>query len=178
MISDWIVVPTTGKKYRVVETRHDFLDARYICAQYGGHLPEPRNESENNLLLGLTSSSTMFYLGMTDDKTEGNWTWESDGTYVTWTNWMVYEDEAEPDGGEAENCATKIKDRKESFSFSLIVTCFISLTLYFIFFYILLNEQMCQGLVFIMSTMASGRPRTFIGQLVKGVKKPSHGKVR
>ena len=91
--------------------------------------------------------------------------------------------------GEAENCATKIKDRKESFSFSLIVTCFISLTLYFIFFYILLtnfyvyslitfNEEMCQGLVFITSTMASGRPRTFIGQLVKGVKNPSHGKVR
>ena len=84
------------------------MEAQDNCAQNGGHLPEPRNESENNLLDGLTSTSVMFYLGMTDKMTEGNWTWETDGTSVTWTNWMMYGAEAEPDGGEAENCAVML----------------------------------------------------------------------
>ena len=85
------------------------MEARDNCAEYGGYLPEPRNESENKNLEDLTSSSSMFYLGLTDEKTEGNWTWETDGTSVTWTNWMMWRYRAEPDGGEAQNCAVMMK---------------------------------------------------------------------
>ena len=118
IVSDLIEDPTTGKKYLVGEKQHNFLTSRIKCSRYGGHLPEPRNEHENNFLDKLTPNSNKFFLGMTDAETEGDWVWRTDSTSVTWYNWKVWGDDrgAEPNGGQEENCVVMLKltERGES----------------------------------------------------------------
>ena len=79
--------------------------------QFAAYLAEPRDELENDFINKLTAANNMFYLGCTDEKVEGRWMWASDGTPVTWTNWMVRGAgrEDEPNGGTEENCAVMLK---------------------------------------------------------------------
>ena len=65
-------------------------------------LPEPRNRKENDFLNSLTTER--FYLGATDNATEGHWVWRSDGSSVQWEHWAS----AEPDGGSGQNCAVML----------------------------------------------------------------------
>ena len=97
--ANWITDPRTLKQYLVLDTytlSHD--DLQHICDTHGGFLPEPRGEADNQFLNSLATDS--FFLGMTDTADEGQWVWDSDGSPVTWTNWIF----EEPNGGRGENC--------------------------------------------------------------------------
>ena len=43
---------------------------------------------ENDFLYTLNTGS--FFLGMSDFLTEGHWLWGSDGSEVTWKNWVTW----------------------------------------------------------------------------------------
>ena len=50
----------------------------------------------------------MFILGMNDKEVEGQWVWDSDGSLVTWFNWVNYEEN--PNGGRRLNCAYMVRN--------------------------------------------------------------------
>ena len=104
-LAPWVIDDDrTGKEYKVFDTDaliHDQLQQK--CENYGGHLPEPRDEWENVFLNNLGSGT--FVLGMTDTATDGQWVWESDGSLVDWFKWLQWTSyPPEPNGATAENC--------------------------------------------------------------------------
>ena len=87
---------------------HDQLHQK--CQNYGGHLPEPKDELENTFLKDLGSGT--FVLGMTDTATDGEWVWESDGSSVGWQKWLEWTNYPhEPNGGTGENCVAFAQQR-------------------------------------------------------------------
>ena len=101
---NWITDKRTGKQYMVLNT-HDLVydDLQQWCSEYGGFLPEPKDEQENQFLDSLDTD--MFALGMTDRKEEGVFVWDSDGSPVTWTSWIKWTaTHSEPNGGPDSNC--------------------------------------------------------------------------
>ena len=78
-----------------------------ICNEFGGKLPEPRDEGENDFLDSLNTE--MFNLGMKYKQEEAQWLWETDGSTVAWFKWTVWKSgNSEPDGYETENCVVSM----------------------------------------------------------------------
>ena len=113
---DWTRDAQTGKEYAVVKTPTFNYDVnKQICESNGAILPEPRDEQENSFLVDLNTD--MFLLGMTDQVSEGQWVWNSDGSPVTWYNWVSWPGEAtRPNGGTRENCMFVIRHYREDVS--------------------------------------------------------------
>ena len=103
--------PRTGKEYIVVKTstlKHDVNQEK--CKEMGGYLPEPRDELENKFLDSL--GSEMFLLGINDEKDEGQWVYNTDGSalyFFSWVNWTRYPDP--PREGRDGNCATMLRNQ-------------------------------------------------------------------
>ena len=103
--ANWITDKRTGNQYLVLDI-HDLVydHLQQVCQDHGGFLPEPKDEQENQFLDSLNTD--MFTLGMTDRKVEGQWIWESDGSPVSWANWVTWSSGVvEPNGGRRQNCA-------------------------------------------------------------------------
>ena len=67
-------------------------------------LPQPKNSHENDFLNTMLGGPGWFYLGLTDLRLEGMWTWNTDPwdySTLMWTNWK----DEEPGGGNQQNCA-------------------------------------------------------------------------
>ena len=112
---NWTVDQRTGKQYLVLDsTNEGFATIRQQCNNFGGFLPEPKDELENNYLDSLTKDvSDMFYLGLRDQRDEGQWLWETDRSEVMWMNWAEFTGEGEvnpPNGGRTKNCAVMLKN--------------------------------------------------------------------
>ena len=106
---DWITDARTGKQYMVQDTDDLVYDVnKQACQNLGGFLPEPRDEAENQFLDSLGSHS--FMLGLNDKVTEGQWVWDSDGSPVTWKNFIRWSDgDQEPNGGQPEYCVFMLR---------------------------------------------------------------------
>ena len=59
---------------------------RDICKKYGGMLPEPREDKENQFLDHLDTN--MFVLGMNNNNQDQVYVWDSDGTHVQFSRWL------------------------------------------------------------------------------------------
>ena len=83
-----------NKQYRQYSKDHHWADsfakAQKLCEDVGAMLPEPRNAEENAYVAQSIAplSSRWFYLGLKMTKTPGVWVWRSDGSQVTWDNWL------------------------------------------------------------------------------------------
>ena len=83
-----------------------------LCADMGATLPMPKTQAENDALDALTNGGGDFYLGLSDDHSEGAWLWE-DGSDMAWSNWAQAGEArwgAEPNGGAGQNYAVMMKD--------------------------------------------------------------------
>ena len=55
-------------------------------------------------------NSDTFVLGINDEKIEGHWVYDSDGSPVTWTSWVKYRDYHDPPKqGREGNCAVMLR---------------------------------------------------------------------
>jgi hypothetical protein len=96
--SSWIVNPTTGHEYAVVDAGSwAMCDA--AAERLGGHLVAINDAAEQAWLVEQFGPTTRHWIGLTDVGSEGTWRWVT-GEPVDYTNWG----EAEPNdygaGGE------------------------------------------------------------------------------
>ncbi|KAM6306355.1 pulmonary surfactant-associated protein D [Aegotheles albertisi] len=94
-------IKSIGKKIFVSTGKEDTFDnAKSLCAKAGSTLASPRNEAENTALKDLIRPSKYAYIGISDEQTEGNFTYLTGGA-VTYTNWNA----GEPNNLKNEDCA-------------------------------------------------------------------------
>ena len=75
-----------------------WIEAKSFCISKGGHLASITSEYEQHDLFALVGNGD-FWLGGSDEKVEGNWTW-SDGMPWKTDHW----NHGEPNGRQGENC--------------------------------------------------------------------------
>ena len=126
---DWMIERVSGKKYHQFSVDYKAYDAKAgskICADIGGILPEPKSAVVNRFLSRLVLSFVRgFFLGLSDEKTEGTWLWNTDSSAVTYSAWGKPTDSKktnEPNGAQEENCAAMIS-RGFSFASWVDVSC-------------------------------------------------------
>ena len=83
----------------------NWFEAKDHCKTEGGYLVEIDSMEENNALVEEIKrkgfSKRLFWIGMTDRGSEGDWILETSGSKPSYLNWG----RGEPDGGQKENCA-------------------------------------------------------------------------
>lgn len=81
-----------GHRYQLYDLELTWEDARDFCRLLGGHLTTVSNADENDIIHSLISDSSLFafWLGATDEETEGIWKW-IDGSDWNYTNWSPNE---------------------------------------------------------------------------------------
>lgn len=84
-----------GKCYIAFNLQTSWADALKICKIVGGTLAEPRTKSENIFINEYvndpkTDAREYFWLGGSDQNSEGEWIWVSDASTISgFTNWGV-----------------------------------------------------------------------------------------
>merc|ERR1711864_68140 len=80
----------------------NWADARRYCLEIGAYLVEIDTEEEETALLGAFNVyDEDYWIGLTDQESEGEWIWADLGAPPKYTAWSA----GEPNGGEEENCA-------------------------------------------------------------------------
>lgn len=85
-VSDFISFQ--GRLYRVFNAVLSWQDARKKCEEMGGSLATANGSLYSSFLVGLAKKGGRegYWLGATDEKTQGKWTW-LDGSPVRYSNW-------------------------------------------------------------------------------------------
>lgn len=78
--------PATGNEYFLTEAPSSWTQAQARAKSAAGNLVTINNVQEQKWLLDVFGSTEMFWIGFTDQETEGVWKWAS-GEAVTYTNW-------------------------------------------------------------------------------------------
>ena len=81
-----------------------------FCNDNGGKLAEIMTAEENkeiNLFLKNRNPNSWYWIGLTDQKIEGEFVWTSNGSIPKYTNW----ERGEPNGGMMEDCVHLWKKR-------------------------------------------------------------------
>ncbi|XP_066274551.1 uncharacterized protein [Branchiostoma lanceolatum] len=97
-----------GACFKVYHQVASYDQAREFCANQGGHLAMPKDNSTDAFLMKLKNTVDprgYFWFGLSDENWEGRWMWE-DGTVLNksagWSNWR----EGQPDNHKGdEDCA-------------------------------------------------------------------------
>lgn len=78
-------------EYRTINNVNIF-DTRHLCAQYGMQLPEPKDQTFNDALRTLWMPNGkwkgMIFLGISDEKNEGNFKYSSNRRNIEYENWF------------------------------------------------------------------------------------------
>ncbi|MGD2250120.1 MAG: lectin-like protein [Candidatus Methanofastidiosia archaeon] len=74
-----------GHEYKLCETEKTWADAKNDCMACHGHLVTITSSAENDFVSNLAGSNSV-WIGLTDEDTEGTWTWVT-GESVVYTNW-------------------------------------------------------------------------------------------
>ncbi|HEY9612784.1 C-type lectin domain-containing protein [Allocoleopsis sp.] len=82
--------PTTGNEYFLTDAPLTWIEAQAQAVAAGGNLVTINNTEEQKWLLDVFGNTELFWIGLTDQQTEGVWRWAS-GEEVTYTNWTPYE---------------------------------------------------------------------------------------
>jgi hypothetical protein len=77
---------TTGNQYFLTTARSSWTDAQAEAVAAGGNLVTINDAEEQKWLIDVFGSSELFWIGLTDEQTEGVWKWSS-GDNVSFTYW-------------------------------------------------------------------------------------------
>lgn len=83
-LEKWLVNPENGHAYRSVLCR-SLKDAKKQAALNGAYLVAINDENEQKWLSGVFGNN-LYWIGLSDEKTEGQWVWEN-GEPLTYSNW-------------------------------------------------------------------------------------------
>ena len=89
----------------------NWFEANDLCKTEGGKLVEIDSKEENTALVeemikqGYGVKNMHFWMGLTDEGSEGNWRLESNGMEPSYTNWGFNEPNNGPGSLKDENCA-------------------------------------------------------------------------
>ena len=83
-LENWLVNPENGHAYRKIRCR-SLKEARNQAASHGAYLVAINDENEQKWLSGVFGNH-LYWIGLTDAKTEGQWVWEN-GEPLTYSNW-------------------------------------------------------------------------------------------
>ena len=92
-----------GDDYHFDIEKKSHSEAKATCQSIGGKLFEPKSEKDYDCVSALakTKGISKFWLGIHDISNEGQFTYDSDGKDVVWTNWHSGEPN---DFGKGEDC--------------------------------------------------------------------------
>ena len=83
-LENWLVNPENGHAYRKIRCR-SLKEARNQAASHGAYLVTINDENEQKWLSGVFGNH-LYWIGLSDAKTEGQWVWEN-GEPLTYSNW-------------------------------------------------------------------------------------------
>ncbi len=83
-LENWLVNPENGHAYRKIQCR-SLKEARNQAASHGAYLVAINDENEQKWLSGVFGNH-LYWIGLSDAKTEGQWVWEN-GEPLTYSNW-------------------------------------------------------------------------------------------
>ena len=91
-------------KYEVYDLSLSWTEAKEFCESLGGHLVTITDATENTAVLSLANrgSKGLYYIGCTDEATEGNWMWVTEEPF-SYSNW---DPAFEPSNGDGEDYAS------------------------------------------------------------------------
>lgn len=78
--------PLTQSRYSLIPYPLPWHMAKKYAEENGGHLVVIDNQAENEWLVKTFGSNTEYWIGLTDEVTEGQWVWV-DGTKAAYFNW-------------------------------------------------------------------------------------------
>jgi hypothetical protein len=80
----------TYEYYKILNV--DIHEARIMCKQLGMNLPEPSDQKFNDALVALRQPENKdLHLGISDEKMEGIFRYDTNGGIIEWENWKVNE---------------------------------------------------------------------------------------
>ncbi|RKU30739.1 hypothetical protein C6497_03410 [Candidatus Poribacteria bacterium] len=83
-LEKWLVNPENGHAYRKIRCK-SLKDAKKQAALNGAYLVAINDENEQKWLSGVFGNN-LYWIGLSDEKTEGQWVWEN-GEPLTYSNW-------------------------------------------------------------------------------------------
>ncbi len=78
--------PNTGNEYFLTDTPSSWTEAQAQAVAAGGNLVTINDAEEQKWLLDVFGSTELFWIGLTDQQTEGVWKW-ANGEEFTYSNW-------------------------------------------------------------------------------------------
>lgn len=89
---NWIKNPKTGNEYCLIPQPMSWPLAQKWAQEHEGNLVMINDQAENDWLVKTFGGQTEYWIGMSDEKSEGNWFWVI-GAPVQYFNWQ----KGEPD---------------------------------------------------------------------------------
>lgn len=85
-----------GSCYSFSVEKMNWEDAKEVCEDQGAHLVIVNSDQEQGFLKNNINGSNTYWLGLTDEETEGSWMWIN-GDTVSVSYWLAWQDNADPD---------------------------------------------------------------------------------
>ena len=118
LAAEWKKEPSSGKEYTLLEKstltlNHDINQQK--CRVIGGHLPEPKDEQENQFLHSFNAQR--FLLGI-NKNAKDQWIYDSDNSALTWVSWANWEgqDEGPFPRQDHGNCVSMVRNTGNEFT--------------------------------------------------------------
>ena len=92
---DWIAGSDNKSCYLVSPSPVTWFAAQEFCGTHGGYLVEINTRAEQSFLSSILSSSSYYWLGLSDLAHPGQYTWQHSWLAPSYTNWYA----GQPDGG-------------------------------------------------------------------------------
>jgi hypothetical protein len=73
----FVTNPATGNQYGLTDPGLSWTTAQDVAVANGGNLVTINNLAEQNWLISTFGSNSLFWIGLTDQATEGVWQWIS-----------------------------------------------------------------------------------------------------
>ena len=88
-VYDWIENPFNNHFYKLINVS-SWQEAENLATVENAHLVSINDQNEQEWLVQTFGSSQLYWIGLTDQETEGVWQWTS-GDLLSYTNWNVGE---------------------------------------------------------------------------------------